>query len=77
MQTQGGLVARAANRQLGKSNREVTGVLSAAQRHTHFLDPPRMATVLGDPDFAFVGSRRVSEKQDPVLAWFFSPTLFS
>ena len=47
MQAQGDLVARAANRQLGKSDREAAGVSSAAQRHTHFLDSPRMATVLG------------------------------
>src|SRR3546814_12669258 len=37
-----GLIARAANRHLGKSDREAAGVLSAAQRHTHFLDSPRM-----------------------------------
>lgn len=49
----GGLVARAANRQLGKSDREATGVLSAAQRHTHFLDSPRMTAVLDRSDFAF------------------------
>lgn len=55
MQAQGGLVARAANRQLGKSDREAAGVLSAAQRHTHFLDFPRMATVLGGSDFTFAG----------------------
>ena len=42
MQAQGGLAARAANRHLGKSDREAAGVLSAAQRHTHFLDSPRM-----------------------------------
>jgi len=30
-------------------------VLSAAQRHTHFLDSPRMATVLGGSDFTFAG----------------------
>ena len=35
MQRQGGLVARAANRHLGKSDREAAGVLSAAQRHTY------------------------------------------
>ncbi|NEI67402.1 type IV secretory system conjugative DNA transfer family protein [Rhizobium leguminosarum] len=50
----GGLVARAANRHLGKSDREAAGVLSAAQRHTHFLDSPRMAHVLGRSDFRFV-----------------------
>ena len=55
MQGQGGLVARAANRQLGKSDREAAGVLSAAQRHTHFLDSPRMAAVLGGSDFTFAG----------------------
>ncbi|MGN6421949.1 MAG: type IV secretory system conjugative DNA transfer family protein [Asticcacaulis sp.] len=48
-----GLVARAANRQLGKSDREATGVLSSAQRHTHFLDSPRMASVLSRSDFSF------------------------
>jgi type IV secretion system protein VirD4 len=49
----GGLVARAANRHLGKSDREAAGVLSSAQRHTHFLDSPRMAAVLGRSDFRF------------------------
>ena len=53
MQRQGGLVARAANRHLGKSDREAAGVLSAAQRHTHFLDSPRMTAVLGHSDFTF------------------------
>jgi len=48
-----GLVARAANRHLGKSDREAAGVLSAAQRHTHFLDSPRMAAVLHRSDFRF------------------------
>jgi len=53
MQAQGGLVARAANRHLGKSDREAAGVLSSAQRHTHFLDSPRMTTTLGRSDFTF------------------------
>ena len=48
-----GLIARAANRHLGKDHREAAGVLSAAQRHTHFLDSPRMTTALGHSDFAF------------------------
>ena len=48
-----GLIARAANRHLGKSDREAAGVLSAAQRHTHFLDSPRMVAVLGRSDFRF------------------------
>lgn len=41
-----GLVARAANRMLSKSDREAAGVLSSAQRHTHFLDSPKMQRVL-------------------------------
>jgi type IV secretion system protein VirD4 len=49
----GGLIARAANRHLGKDRREAAGVLSAAQRHTHFLDSPRMTAALGRSDFAF------------------------
>lgn len=48
-----GLIARAANRHLGKSDREASGVLSAAQRHTHFLDSPRMTNVLSRSDFRF------------------------
>ncbi|NEJ98854.1 type IV secretory system conjugative DNA transfer family protein, partial [Rhizobium ruizarguesonis] len=48
-----GLIARAANRHLGKSDREASGVLSAAQRHTHFLDSPRMTEVLSRSDFRF------------------------
>jgi type IV secretion system protein VirD4 len=48
-----GLIARAANRHRGKSDREAAGVLSSAQRHTHFLDSPRMTTVLGRSGFRF------------------------
>lgn len=57
----GGLIARAANRHLGKSDREAAGVLSAAQRHTHFLDSPRMTTVLGRSDFSFRDLKARSE----------------
>jgi len=53
-----GLIARAANRHLGKSDREAAGVLSAAQRHTHFLDIPRMTAVLGRSDFRFADLKR-------------------
>ncbi|WP_429008181.1 type IV secretory system conjugative DNA transfer family protein [Roseixanthobacter psychrophilus] len=53
-----GLVSRAANRHLGKSDREAAGVLSAAQRHTHFLDSPRMVAVLGRSDFRFADLKR-------------------
>ncbi len=49
----GGLIARAANRHVSKSHREAAGVLSAAQRHTHFLDSPRIAQVVAESDFAF------------------------
>jgi type IV secretion system protein VirD4 len=49
----GGLVARAANRHLGKTGREAAGVLSSAQRHTHFLDSRRMTAVLDRSDFRF------------------------
>jgi type IV secretion system protein VirD4 len=49
----GGLVARAANRHFGKAEREAAGVLSSAQRHTHFLDSRRIAAVLERSDFRF------------------------
>jgi type IV secretion system protein VirD4 len=42
-----GLVSRAAARLVQKAERERSGVISAAQSHTHFLDSPRMARVLG------------------------------
>lgn len=48
-----GLVARAANRHLAKADREAAGVLSAAQRHTHFLDSPRMTKLMSRCDFSF------------------------
>lgn len=49
----GGLVARAANRHLSKTGREAAGVLSSAQRHTHFLDSRRIGAVLERSDFRF------------------------
>lgn len=49
----GGLIARTANRFLGKADREAASVLSNAQRHTHFLDSPRIAKVLSRSDFHF------------------------
>ena len=54
----GGLVARAANRTLGKAEREAAAVLSTAQRHTHFLDGPRIAAAMARSDFAFADLRR-------------------
>ncbi|MEJ8563496.1 type IV secretory system conjugative DNA transfer family protein [Yoonia sp. GPGPB17] len=53
----GELIARAANRQIGKAEREAASVLSNAQRHTHFLDSPRMVTVTGKSDFRFTDLR--------------------
>ena len=53
-----GLIARAANRFLGKADREAAGVLSGAQRHTHFLDSPRIARCLATSDFRFADLRR-------------------
>ena len=53
----GGLVARAANRFVGKADREAASVLSNAQRHTHFLDSPRIAACLARSDFAFADLR--------------------
>jgi type IV secretion system protein VirD4 len=49
----GGLIRRAANRHLGKSEREAAGVLSSAQRHTHFLDSARINQVMASSDFRF------------------------
>jgi len=49
----GGLVARAANRHLGKSEREAAGVLSMAQRNAHFLDSQCLVQVLSCTDFRF------------------------
>ncbi|MDB5714353.1 MAG: putative TraG conjugal transfer transrane protein [Sphingomonadales bacterium] len=49
----GGLIAQAANPFLGKSEREAAGVLFGAQRHTHFLDSPRIAQVVKTSDFGF------------------------
>jgi type IV secretion system protein VirD4 len=44
------LVRRAATRLLQKADRERSGVVSTAQSHTHFLDSPAMANVLGGAD---------------------------
>jgi type IV secretion system protein VirD4 len=55
-----GLIQRAANRHLGKSDREAAGVLSSAQRHTHFLDSPRMGQVLERSDFNFRDLKRTT-----------------
>jgi type IV secretion system protein VirD4 len=49
----GGLIRRAANRHQGKSEREASGVLSSAQRHTHFLDSARINLTMASSDFRF------------------------
>lgn len=53
-----GLIARAANRFLSKSDREGPAVLSTAQRHTNFLDSNRMRIVLGSSDFDLADLKR-------------------
>jgi len=53
----GGLIARAANRFLGKSDREAASVMSSAQRHTHFLDSPRIVSATARSDFQFSALR--------------------
>ena len=47
-----GIIAATAHRMQGKSEKEFSSVLSTAQRHTHFLDGPRMRRVTGSSDFA-------------------------
>ena len=54
----GGLIARATNRFLSKSDREGPAVLSTAQRHTNFLDSNRMRLVLGSSDFDLADLKR-------------------
>jgi len=51
------LVAPVANRFFGKADREASGVLSAAQRHTDFLDSPRIADCVAMSDFRFADLR--------------------
>jgi type IV secretory pathway TraG/TraD family ATPase VirD4 len=48
-----GVVARTANAFLAKADRERSGVLSTAQRHTAFLDDPRIVRSLSASDFDF------------------------
>jgi len=51
------LAAPVANRFFGKADREASGVLSAAQRHTHSLDSPRIADCVAMSDFRFADLR--------------------
>ena len=48
-----GLIARTGGRFLGKTGPEFAGVVSTAQRHTQFLDSPRIADALSRSDFSF------------------------
>ncbi len=54
----GGLIARAANRFAGKAEREAASVLSNAQRHTRFLDSPRITAAMARSDADFAELRR-------------------
>jgi len=53
-----GLIARAANRHISKPEKEAGSILSNAQRHTHFLDSPRMIEVTKTSHFAFADLRK-------------------
>lgn len=57
-----GIPARTANAFLAKASRERSGVLSTAQRHTAFLDDPRIVETLkkSDVDFATIKTDIVS-----------------
>lgn len=49
-----GVVARAANTFMAKAEKDRSGVLSAALRHTAWLDDPRVASALSASDFRLV-----------------------
>lgn len=53
-----GLIARAANRFAGKAGREAASVMSNAQRHTRFLDSPRIVAAMARSDVDFADLRR-------------------
>lgn len=53
-----GIPARAANAFMSKDAKEASGVLSTAQRHTAFLDDPRIVTALAHSDFSFADLKR-------------------
>ncbi|MBC6942057.1 MAG: hypothetical protein DWB45_04960 [Xanthomonadales bacterium] len=53
-----GIPARAANAFMSKDAKEASGVLSTAQRHTAFLDDPRIVTALSRSDFSFADLKR-------------------
>jgi type IV secretion system protein VirD4 len=53
-----GLIARTAHLIQAKAPEERSGVLSSAKSNTHFLDSPRMETVLGSSSFHFTDLKR-------------------
>ena len=64
-----GLVAEAGNQLLQKAEKEQSGVISTAQRHTRFLNAsPRMATVLSTSSVSFSGMKR-----DPTTVYLVLP----
>lgn len=64
-----GLPARAANSFMSKATTpEGSGVLSTAQRHTSFLDDPRIAAALAQSDFGFTDL-----KAKPMTAYVVMP----
>lgn len=63
-----GIPARAANGFISKEAKEASGVLSTAQRHTAFLDDPRVARALARSDFSFAALKR-----DPMTVYVVLP----
>lgn len=63
-----GLIAEAGNQLLQKSDKEQSGVISTAQRHTHFLSSPRMASVLSTSSVSFGEMKR-----DPATVYLVLP----
>ncbi len=53
-----GLIAEAGNQLLQKAEKEQSGVVSTARRHTHFLSSPRMTAVLSTSSVSFGGLKR-------------------
>jgi type IV secretion system protein VirD4 len=54
----GGVICRAANAMVNKSDNERSGVISTAIEQTDFLDSPPMARCLGQSDFALTDLKR-------------------
>ena len=53
-----GLIAEAGNQLLQKAEKEQSGVVSTARRHTHFLSSPRMTAVLSTSSVSFGDLKR-------------------